>query len=163
MESGTLGTILLFEGILIFLSVPAGLMGLKFQGNAPSQRLWFEPPGYMIPVVWAILVALLAVLQTRLDLSQIQDANGLLLGLLVLCASYPYYTLGLEKATGISAIKFGLLGNAAILFLALKIAAQVGQISPGYAYFILPLVVWTAYTTFVLLSRLRLLREVMLD
>lgn len=159
METDLIINIVFFETILVILSLPAILIGLKFTGNSPAKRLWFEPAGYIVPMVWVVLFGLLAVLQFNLQLVNMTEASMLVFVLALVCALYPYYTLGLEKLTGFSAIKFGLFGNGLILVVALWLAAEVGQQSPSLSYLVFPLVVWTAYTTFVLLGRLRLERE----
>lgn len=159
MDSTFISSVIFFEAILVFLNLPAILIGLKFQGNTPSKRLWFEPAGFLVPGVWILLFALLAILRSKL-IELGMDETGLnVIGLAIVCALYPYYTLGLEKATGISAVKFGLIGNGLILIVSLFLAVEVGQVSPVLAYYVFPLVVWTAFTTFVLIGRLRLLRE----
>lgn len=163
MESSILINIIFFEAILVFVNLPAFLLGLKFEGNSSAKRLWFEPAGIMIPIVWIVLFGLLATLQSKLFGMDMSEMAFNVFTLALVCAMYPYYTLGLEKATGISAIKFGLLGNGLILMVSLWLASQVGQISPQLAYFVFPLVVWTAYTTFVLIGRIRLMRGVSID
>ncbi|MHA7131424.1 hypothetical protein [Algoriphagus namhaensis] len=159
MEASLFSNILYFEAILIFLNVPALLLGLKFEGNHPSQRLWYEPAAILVPVVWFFLFVLLAVLNSKLLEAGSTDISAMIFTLAIVCAMYPYYTLGLEKATGISALKFGLAGNALILILALTVGNKVSEISPQLSYFIFPLLVWTAYTTLVLIGRFRLAKE----
>ena len=43
--------LLLFYSILFLTNVPAYFLGLKFKGNDKNKRLWFEPPGFVIPLV----------------------------------------------------------------------------------------------------------------
>ncbi len=150
--------IALFEAILLLVNLPAFLLGIRFEGNDASKRLWFEPSGRWIPLVWFILFILLALLYTFIP-TESMEIPGLILGLAVLCASYPYYTLGLERLTGFSAIKLGLIGNGAIIFTTIVVGNGVAKISTDLAYFLFPIVVWTAYTSFVLLGRLRLEKE----
>ncbi|OOG74837.1 TspO/MBR family protein [Algoriphagus sp. A40] len=148
--------IVLFFGILILTNLPAPFLGLKFEGNGPKKRLWFEPPGYVIPIVWVFLFLLLAIL--RYKLVQI-DADGLAkctIVLAVVCASYVYYTIGLEKLTGISALKFGLAGNVLVILASLWVGVMVSELSTNLSYFVFPIVAWTFFATMIILGQLRL-------
>lgn len=54
------GNIALMFGIRIAVNIPAAFLGLEFElGTKP--RLWFQPPGFVIPVVWFILLTLLGI------------------------------------------------------------------------------------------------------
>jgi hypothetical protein len=57
------------------------------------------------------LIFLLALLRFNLVRIQADELTEMTLILAFICASYAYYTLGLEKLTGISALKWGLAGN----------------------------------------------------
>jgi hypothetical protein len=52
--------ILTFYGILITVNIPAPFIGLKFE-SGESSKLWYAPPGYVIPLAWFILYTLLAI------------------------------------------------------------------------------------------------------
>lgn len=54
MRAQILLNILLFYGILIVINIPAGFLGLEFEANE-KPRVWYEPPGYVIPIVWFVL------------------------------------------------------------------------------------------------------------
>lgn len=151
--------ILLFFGILILTNLPAYFLGLRFEGNEPKKRLWFEPPGIVIPIVWVFLFLLLAIL--RYKLIQI-DADGLAkltVILAVVCASYVYYTIGLEKLTGISALKFGLAGNVLVILSALWVGVMVSELSSSLSYFVFPIVAWTFFATMIILGQLRFVKN----
>lgn len=151
-----LANILLFLGILFLTNVPAYFLGLRFEGNEPKKRLWFEPPGFVIPIVWVFLFLLLGYL--RYELLQINaDRLALMVIFLALvCASYAYYTLGLEKLTGISALKFGLCGNVLVILVALWVGRMVSDLSANLSYFVFPIVAWTFFATMIILGQLRL-------
>lgn len=150
--------ILLFYGILILTNVPAYFLGLKFEGNAPKKRLWFEPPGFVIPIVWVFLFLLLAILRYKLVSIEANDLAKLTIVLALVCASYAYYTLGLEKLTGISALKFGLIGNILVIVVALWVGVTVSELSSNLSYLVFPIVAWTFYATMIILGQLRLAR-----
>lgn len=154
MESLALNLVL-FMGILILLNVPAYFLGLRFQGNEPQKRLWFEPPGFVIPLVWVGLFTLLAILRHQLLLEGQDQLAMMIVILAVVCASYAYYTLGLEKLTGISALKFGLAGNILVLLAAIWVGDQVSDLSSNLSYLIFPIVAWTFFATMIIIGQLR--------
>lgn len=157
---GTLtSNILLFYGILFLTNVPAYFLGLKFEGNTPKKRLWFEPPGYVIPIVWVFLFLLLAILRYKLVSIEADDLAKMTIVLAVVCASYAYYTLGLEKLTGISALKFGLFGNIMVILVALWVGVTVSKLSSNLSYLVFPIVAWTFFATMIILGQLRLARN----
>lgn len=147
--------ILLFYGILVLTNVPAYFLGLKFEGNEPKKRLWFEPPGIVIPIVWLFLFLLLAILRYKLVQIQANYLANITIVLAVVCASYAYYTLGLEKLTGISALKFGLAGNVLVILAALWVGVMVSELSSNLSYFVFPIVAWTFFATMIILGQLR--------
>jgi tryptophan-rich sensory protein len=157
---GTLtSNILLFYGILFLTNVPAYFLGLKFEGNTPKKRLWFEPPGYVIPIVWVFLFLLLAILRYKLVSIEADDLAKMTIVLAVVCASYAYNTLGLEKLTGISALKFGLFGNIMVILVALWVGVTVSKLSSNLSYLVFPIVAWTFFATMIILGQLRLARN----
>ncbi|WP_026952680.1 TspO/MBR family protein [Algoriphagus mannitolivorans] len=155
MES-LLANFVLFYAILVLINLPVPFLGLKFSGNEVNKRLWFEPPGYVIPIVWVVLFFFLAILRYKLLEFEANDLAWLVIFLAVLCASYAYYTLGLEKLTGISALKLGLVGNILVILAGLWVGAQVGDFSSKLSYLVFPVVVWTFYATMILIGQLRL-------
>jgi tryptophan-rich sensory protein len=151
-----LSNLLLFYSIHFLTNVPAYFVGLKFEGNEKNKRLWFEPPGFVIPVVWVVLFFLLAVLRFKLIQIQADELSNLTLVLAFICASYAYYTLGLEKLTGISALKFGLAGNILVILTALWVGRMVSELSANLSYLVFPIVVWTFFATMIILGQLRM-------
>ena len=53
-------SLFLLYGILIGVNLPAPFLGLEFDNDPPAQRLWYAPPGWVIPAAWFVLFALLA-------------------------------------------------------------------------------------------------------
>lgn len=153
---GLLVNLLLFYAILFLINVPAYFLGLRFEGNEKRKRLWFEPPGFVIPLVWVFLFFLLAILRYNLMLIQESNLASMTILLAVICSSYAYYTLGLEKLTGISALKFGLFGNILVILAALWVGRKVSDLSSGLSYLVFPIVVWTFFATMIILGQLRL-------
>lgn len=153
--SGLLLSVLLLYAILVGVNVPAPWLGLEFDGPEPDRRLWFEPPGFVIPVVWFVLFTMLGVARYWV-LERTGAAEAwLVVGLAVLCAAYAYYTLGLARLTGISPLWFGLWGNLAVVAAALFVALQVYGVSPGAALLVVPVAVWTSFATAIVVGQMR--------
>ena len=159
MKASVLLNLLLMYGILIGVNLPAPLLGLNFEDGDARERLWYEPPGYVIPVAWFVLFALLAVARSELTRIDPAGAGGwLVVGLAVLCATYAYYTLGFASLTGISALWFGLAGNLAVILVAAVVAYKISATSVTAASLVVPVVVWTAYATAIVVGEMKVQR-----
>ncbi len=149
-------SVALLDAILVVVNLPAPWLGLSFSDGENAMRLWYEPPGWVIPLAWWLLFTFMAV--ARYELGKIgtgQSGRKLIVGLAVLCASYAYYTLGLTRLTGISSLWFGLFGNLLVIACALFVTFRVAAMSAVAARLILPVVIWTAYATAIVLGQLR--------
>jgi tryptophan-rich sensory protein len=148
-------SILLFYGILIGVNLPAPLIGLEFESNS-TPKAWYQPPGFVIPIIWFILFTLLGI--GRYYLVQGQQAQGQwwLFALAFLCSTYAYYTLGLAQLTGISALWFGLLGNILVILFASVVVWQLLSVSKTAALLTLPVIIWTAYASLIVWSEMKL-------
>ncbi len=150
-----LSSILLFYGILILVNVPAPFLGLEFEAGS-QPRLWYQPPGYVIPIVWFVLFTLLGIARHLLLKEQIPGAQGWLIALAVLCASYAYYTLGLAQATQISALWYGLIGNLLVIAFAAWVVLKLYPVSKTASLLTLPVIVWTSFATLIVLGEMKL-------
>lgn len=149
--------ILLFYLILFVVNIPAPFLGLNFDESA-ADTVSFAPPGFVIPIVWWILFTLLGIarfLVVRRRATPNADSK-LVLGLGILCAAYAYYTLGLEKLTGISSLWFGLFGNIAVIAVASYAVWKLRRAAaPLAALLIAPVVLWTLFATFIVIGELK--------
>lgn len=155
MVSLSLQSILIFYSVLIVVNIPAPFIGLEFEGDT-EPRLWYQPPGFVIPIVWFILFTLLAFARTYLITQGDASLQYWLYALAFLCATYAYYTLGLSKLTGISALWYGLFGNLAVIAFALFVVWMLYPVSRVAAYLTLPVIIWTAYASIIVLGEMRL-------
>jgi tryptophan-rich sensory protein len=128
---------------------------LVFESNEPDRRLWYEPPGFVIPLVWFVLFTLLAIARYQLTRSG-DGAGGPVVALAVLCATYAYYTLGLARLTGVSALWFGLFGNILVIIAALAVAYLARQESATAALLVVPVAIWTSFATAIVVGQMRL-------
>ncbi|MFN7119761.1 MAG: tryptophan-rich sensory protein [Saprospiraceae bacterium] len=148
-------SILLFYGILVVVNIPAPFLGLEFESNN-KPRLWFQPPGFVIPIVWFVLFTLLGIARYTLLKMQQPELVWLLIILAVLCATYAYYTLGLAKLTGISALWFGLIGNLVVIAVAALVIIQILPVSTLAAWLVVPVIVWTAFASLIVWGELKM-------
>lgn len=155
METSLLTSILIFFGILILVNVPTPFLGLEFESDSVP-RLWYQPPGFVIPIIWFILFTLYGIARYKLVQSGQPDLQWTLFALAVLCASYAYYTLGLAKITGISALWFGLIGNVAVILAAGFIVYRLYPISQVVALLIIPTILWTVYATLIVIGEMKI-------
>ena len=101
MRRFLLMNVALLYAILVGVNLPAPRLGLSFDEDISGTRLWYEPPGWVIPLVWWVLFTLLGLARYELGKARSgQTGRTLIVGLALLCASYAYYTLGLTKLTG---------------------------------------------------------------
>jgi tryptophan-rich sensory protein len=154
MQAGVATSVALMYAILIGVNLPASVVGLKFESSAAADRLWFEPPGYVIPLAWVVLFACLGVAHHHVQVSARAELRWYVVGLAVLCAAYAYYTLGLARLTGISSLWFGLWGNLAVIGCAALLACEVYRTSSIAAALILPVAGWTLFATAIVLGQM---------
>ncbi len=147
--------ILIFIGILIVVNIPAPFIGLEFETRS-TNRLWYAPPGIVIPIAWFILFTLLGLSRYFLVQAEKTEYQLWLYGLALLCATYAYYTLGFAKLTHISALWFGLIGNIVVILFAAFVIWKLHPISKTAAYLIIPIIVWTLYATLIVLGEMKL-------
>jgi tryptophan-rich sensory protein len=155
MWSGIIGSIAIMYAVLVGVNLPAPLLGLRFESSPDGERLWFEPPGYVIPLAWFILFALLGVARHLVRPPAGADLQWYVFGLAVFCASYAYYTLGLAKLTGVSALWFGFAGNLTVIVLALVVAHKLYWYSRVAGALVLPVALWTTFATAIVLGQMR--------
>lgn len=148
-------SILVFYAILVAVNIPAPFVGLDFdRGDEPN--LWYAPPGYVIPIVWFVLFTLLGIARQELLKTNQSDYQWLLFALAFLCASYAYYTLGLAKLTHVSALWYGLIGNGVVIAFAAWVVYQLMSVSKLAASLTVPVIVWTAFATLIVLGEMKL-------
>ena len=119
------------------------------EDTAPPTHLW-QPPGYVIGIVWVCLFVFLG------------TARGLVIGdgdrpwqgtfwvwfLLLCCAAYPIYTLGLKS------LAIGLAGNIATALLAVWVALRIRRKS-RFAAALVPMVeVWVTFAGFLIVEQM---------
>jgi tryptophan-rich sensory protein len=147
--------ILTFYGILITVNIPAPFIGLKFE-SGESSKLWYAPPGYVIPLAWFILYTLLAIGRYNLVQENLANYQWWLYGLAFLCATYAYYTLGMAKLTNISALWFGLFGNILVILFATVVVFKLWPVSKTASFLTIPVILWTVFATLIVIGEMKL-------
>ena len=148
-------SILMFYGILTVVNIPAPFIGLDF-GSDTKPRLFYQPPGFVIPIIWFILFTLLGVARYYLLPTSQPQSQWWLFSLALLCATYAYYTLGFAKLTHISALWFGLFGNIIVIAFAGLAVYKLLPISRTAALLTFPVIIWTAFATLIVLGEMKL-------
>ena len=148
-------SILTFYGILIAVNIPAPFIGLDFDSGETS-KLWYAPPGFVIPIVWFVLFTLLGIGRYNLLQTEFNNYQWWLYGLAFLCATYAYYTLGLAKVTNISALWFGLIGNIVVILFAAFVVYKLIPINKTAALLTIPVIVWTAFASLIVIGEMKL-------
>jgi tryptophan-rich sensory protein len=150
-----IASILVFYGILVIINLPAPIFGIEFESGG-ERKLWYAPPGFVIPIVWFALFTLLGI--ARQDLVRINEGGmqWLLFGLAFLCATYAYYTLGLARLTNISALWYGLAGNIVVIVFAAFVVWKLFPVNKIAAYLTMPVIVWTIFASVIVVGEMRL-------
>ena len=147
-------SVLIFYVILVVVNIPAPFLGLEFS-DGETNRLWYAPPGYVIPIVWFVLFTLLGIARYILLQSGNNNLQWWLFGLALLCATYAYYTLGLAKLTDVSALWFGLFGNILVILLAALVVFKLLAVNTTAAFLTMPIIIWTTYASLIVLGEMK--------
>lgn len=148
-------SILTFYGILIAVNIPAPFIGLTFD-SGKTPKIWYAPPGFVIPIVWFVLFTLLGIGRYNLIQTELDNYQGWLYGLAFLCATYAYYTSGFAKLTNISTLWFGLIGNIVVILFAALVVYKLIPINKTAALLTIPVIVWTAFASIVVIGEMKL-------
>ncbi len=111
----------------------------------------FEPPGYVVGLVWEGLFALMATARWLLNSRSgtgASRARALVTLLIIFCLLWAFYSLAIGSLIG------GLLGNLGTIAIASFTVARLGAISKTAAFLIMPVVLWVTFATAIVLSEL---------
>lgn len=144
-----------FYAILIAVNIPAPFIGLNFD-SGETPKLWYAPPGFVIPIVWFVLFTLLGIGRYTLLQTDATQYQGWLYALAFLCSSYAYYTLGFAKLTNISALWFGLIGNIVVILFAAVVVVKLLPVSKTAALLTIPVIIWTAFASWIVVGEMKL-------
>ncbi len=114
----------------------------------PTHHL--QPPGYLIGIVWVCLFIFLGTARWLVIGNGNRDSQGTLWvwALLLFCAAYPIYTLGLRN------LALGLVGNIATAILAVWVALQIRRTSPLAAGLVSTVAVWVIFASFLIVEQM---------
>ncbi|MEQ8523246.1 TspO/MBR family protein [Gracilimonas sp.] len=158
MDWSILVSIFLFYAILVGLNIPASFLGIEFERDS-KPKLWYQPPGFVIPIIWFVLFAMLAL--SRHHLLQIghDELQWPLFILAFICAAYAYYTIGLSKVTGISVSWLGLAGNMIVILFAGYTTYVIYPESIFSALLVVPTILWTALASLIIVGEMKLKKD----
>ncbi|GEM_PF-3222246 len=110
---------------------------------------WLSPPPWLAAIIWLFTFLLLGASRWTLNsytIIGVATARTMVTLLIVLGLLWPFYSLPVVD------LRVTLFANAATLALAIAAAVLVGRRSIEAASLILPVIVWLAFTTLVVLS-----------
>ncbi len=111
----------------------------------------FEPPGWVIGLVWIFLFVFLGTARWLLLGDEDRPFRGTLWVWLLLlsCAAYPVYTLGLKN------LAVGLGGNIATAALAIWIALRIRKRSLPAAGLVSTVALWVTFASFLIVEQMK--------
>lgn len=127
---------------------------LGWSGEVPGRQFpAFQPPGWVIGLVWMALFAALGA--ARWLTAQSHDSRGrrnarLITALIVICFAYPYYTVGFRS------LELGLAGSIATMVIAVSLAWRVAQQSRIAGFLVLATGLWCAFASVLVLRTLQI-------
>lgn len=110
--------------------------GWNSKGNIKNNKL---PPGYIIAIVWIIILGLLGYVHYIVYPSY---ASWVLVAAILYCLAYPFLTAGLKQE------KAGIY-NALSLVIAVVVFYNVYIKNSNVTLFVLPFLLWTTYVNVV--------------
>lgn len=118
--------------------------------HAPQPR--FAPPGWVVAAVWLVLFALMARARWMLNsytIIGVVPSRRMVTVLIVSCLLWPFYSLASGSVLG------GLIGTVVTIVLAIVALVFVRARSRDAALLLVPVILWLAFATFVILAELR--------
>lgn len=130
------------------LAVNAIVFSRHWNRDGAAAPSFLKPPGWLVGGVWVVLFILMGQsvrLIRRVPPNKSKPLVRLIIGLMLLCLAYPFYTGGL-KYNGI-----GLAGNLVLLGLTACIIFRARPLSPGCAGCLFPILLWLIYASVITL------------
>jgi tryptophan-rich sensory protein len=111
----------------------------------------FQPPGYVIGIVWVCLFIFMGTARWLALAAGDRPFRGAawIWGLLLFCAAYPIYTLGLKS------LIIGFAGNVATAILSVWVALNLRRTSLAAAGLISTVALWVTFAGFLILEQVR--------
>jgi len=137
-------------GAALILNAVIFLLGWDSSTDYAPQP-WFEPPGWVVGLVWLVLFSLMASARWTLNsytIIGVVRARAMITLLIVSCLLWPFYSLAIGSLVG------GLIGNIVTIVLAVAAMVFAWPRSRDAALFILPTVLWVTYATVIILAEM---------
>jgi tryptophan-rich sensory protein len=126
------------------------IFGLGWDNAEEQTRLTFEPPGYVIGIIWIVLFTLLAIARWHLnapDDKATKRTRAWVTGLLAFNLLYPFYSLAVDSLVG------GLLGNLCVIAIALIATVSAWRNNRTAALLVSPVVAWVSFATVIVVTK----------
>lgn len=115
------------------------LSGWSNEQRADNYQNKLLPPGYVIAIVWVIILGLLGYAHYLVFPSY---SSAILVLAILFCLAYPFLTSGLRKERSD-------MYNLISLIFAIAVMISVGRQKIKAIYFTIPFVIWTTYVNIV--------------
>lgn len=109
------------------------IFSLKWNDANNTKTNTYLPPGYIIGIIWVIILGVLGALHYRVKGTV---ASYFVAGLITFCLSYPFMTAGLQSGTWASIL------NLITLVLAFVTCIVIPKPEIGY---MIPILIWSGY------------------
>ena len=135
----------------VVLTINAIVFSFDWGSWNESEPDFLAPPGWVVALIWTTFFVLMGVARWLIIKSGSAARifhSRLIVILLVLCALYPFYTLGLQSNL------LGLIGNIVIVLLTIWTAQQISDSSSAAAKLIFLIVPWVLFASVIVVRAL---------
>lgn len=157
---GLLLNITYFVGLTLFVN---GLIfGLGWDVSSDEAAIYepyIKPSGLFIGMVWILLILLLSIARWHLNKFEntlIFVARTWITALILMCISYPFYSIAVNGLFGIFG---GLIGNVLIIAIAFHTINLLSKISILSLLLTAPILIWVPLATTIIISELGIFRN----
>jgi tryptophan-rich sensory protein len=141
-RSDRFGLIANVGGALVIVVILNALIFALGWGTTPVRAPAFLPPPIVIGTVWLILFGCMALARWELNRAMApRSGKAPLIALFTLCATYPFYTAGLQNDV------IGEAANVTLVLFAGSLAACYARRVPRATAWLVPLVLWLAFAS----------------
>jgi tryptophan-rich sensory protein len=143
-----------WKTLILCIAIPLAVGGLSALFTADSMQSFqvqpqppLSPPGWLFPIVWTILYALMGISAARIRLApsskQQQRAGNLFVAQLIVNFFWPLFFFNLQ------AFGFALLWLILLWVLVLLLIITSYQVDPVAAWLLIPYLVWLTFAAYL--------------
>jgi tryptophan-rich sensory protein len=130
--------VLLAVGVNIFIYTNSWFKDLRKNQNAQSNNML--PPGYVVAIIWTLILALLGYAHYYLTFG---FASMLVVFTIIYCILYPFLSFGFRSD------RAKILNTISLILASLTLASSAEQRTWHAIFAIIPLFVWSSYVNMI--------------